>query len=139
MGSMSNYLETVVSNCALRGTGIANDTWRLYIALFTATPGETGGGTEASFTSYARQKMRTDAQINTDAFTVPDGSGTSTNSQTVTFPTNTGSSQTVTSWGIFDAVTGGNMLFYGALTTSKTVDNGDSLSLPPGSVAITWD
>ena len=44
----------------------------------------------------------------------------------ITFPAPTASWGVVTGTGIFDAATGGNMLFYGALTISKTINNGDA-------------
>lgn len=110
----------------------------LYCALFTVTPTSAGGGTEASYTGYARQPFRTGAQLNTDQFTVNNGSGMAQNSQVLTFPANAGTSQTVVGMAIFDAVTGGNMLMFSALSASKSIDPADVPSFPAGSIQITW-
>jgi len=39
--------------------------------------------------------------------------------------------------GIFDAQTGGNLLWYGDLTQSKTVDSGDTFKINAGDLVIT--
>jgi hypothetical protein len=41
--------------------------------------------------------------------------------------------------GIFDAITSGNMLLYGALTTNKTTDAGDTLRIATGSLSVSID
>jgi hypothetical protein len=38
-----------------------------------------------------------------------------------------------------DASTGGNLLFHGALTQSKTVSNGDTFKFNAGSFTLTMD
>lgn len=139
MSNMSNYLETIVSNSILRGVTIATDAYRLYLALYTVAPTDAGGGTEATFTGYARQPFRTGGQVNTDQFTVPDGAGTASNSQVLTYAANAGAQQIVVAAAIHDAVTAGNQLFQGALNSSKTIDPTDVLSFPAASVKITWD
>ena len=137
MTNMTNTLETSVSNAVLRGGTYTGG--RLYMALFTAAPGETGGGTEATFTGYARVSFRSDVQVNSDQFTVPDGAGTAQNSNDLIYAANSGTSQTVTHFGIMDALSGGNMLFWGPLAASKTIDPTDIPSFPAGTVKITWN
>jgi hypothetical protein len=40
---------------------------------------------------------------------------------------------------MFDASTSGNLLFHGALTASKTINDGDAApTFPAGSLVITW-
>ena len=39
--------------------------------------------------------------------------------------------------GIWDASTSGNLLFYGAVTASKAVASGDTISLAAGALVIT--
>ena len=41
--------------------------------------------------------------------------------------------------GVFDALSGGNLIAYGALTTSKTIDTGDVFRIPAGDLDITLD
>ena len=100
----------------------------MYAALFTVAPSDTGGGTEVSGGAYARQSM---------AFSVS-GTGTlATNSAAVEYPTATANYGTVVAVGIFDASTGGNLLAYANLTTSKTVSSGDVFRFNAGDVDIT--
>lgn len=94
----------------------------LYVALFTAAPGETGGGTEVSGGSYARVEYDP-SDSNWDAAT--SGDGLSDNALDVTFPAPTANWGLVSDMAIFNRASGGDMLIYDTLTTSKTVNNGD--------------
>lgn len=114
---------------AAAGTGPAT----LYYALFTATPSDTGGGTEVTGGSYARVAVTSSAanMASTGGATTTTNpsvgtSGTTSNNAAITFPAPTANWGTITSFAVFDATTGGNMLIWGALTTSKTVNNGDA-------------
>lgn len=125
--SFTNDLETRVLQWALtNGSPTRPTAW--YIGLFTAAPGETGGGTEVSGGSYARTSA---------TFTV--SGNTATNSGAVEFPTATGSWGTITHAAVFDASTSGNMLLYAALTASKTIATGDILRIPAGDLDVTLD
>jgi hypothetical protein len=97
-----------------------------YIGLFTAAPGEAGGGTEVSGGSYVRM-----------AVTLSVSGDTATNSAAVEWPTASASWGTVTHIAIFDALTTGNMLSYATLTASKTIASGDVLRIPASSLTIT--
>jgi len=99
-----------------------------YLALYTAAPGETGGGTEVSGGAYARQSV---------AFTTT--GNTTSNSAAVEYPTATSSFGTVTHVGVFDASTGGNLMAYATLSSSKTIDTGDVFRVPAGDLDITLD
>jgi len=127
--SFSNSTETLVLNWLLTG-GTATRPTAWYLALYTAAPGEAGGGTEVTTvgTAYARQSA---------AFTV--SGNTASNTSAVEFPTATASYGTVSHVGVFDAVTGGNLIAYAALTTSKVIDTGDVLRVPAGDLDITLD
>lgn len=125
--SFSNFLENKVLGHVFGATPYTAPA-TLYVGLFTSNPGETGSGTEVSGGSYARQTV---------AFTVT-GSQAS-NTAAVEFPTATASWGTITYAAIYDAVSGGNLLAYGALTTSKTIDNGDVFRIPAGDFDINLD
>lgn len=125
--SFSNYLENKVLDHVFGGVAYTAPA-TLYVGLFTSSPGETGSGTEVSGGSYARQTI---------AFTVT-GSQAS-NTAAVEFPTATASWGTVTFAAIYDALSGGNLLAYGALTTSKTIDSGDVFRIPAGDFDINLD
>lgn len=103
-----------------------------YVALYTATPSDTGGGTEVTGGSYARVAVNmtlanwagTQAAASTTASSGT--SGTTSNNGTITFPAPTGNWGTITSMALYDQLTGGNEIIYGALTTSKSVNSGDA-------------
>ena len=123
--SFSNYLETEVLEWAFTGSGGTRPTaW--YLALFTAAPSDTGGGTEVSGGAYARQSV---------TFTV--SGNTASNSAAIEYPTATASYGTVTHVGVYDASSAGNLLCYATLTASKAIDTGDVFRIPAGDLDIT--
>lgn len=125
--SFTNDLETRVLQWALtNGSPTRPTAW--YIGLFTAAPGETGGGTEVSGGSYVREAV---------TFTV--SGNTATNSAAIEWPTATATWGTITHVAVFDADTGGNMLVYASLTSSKTIASGDVLRIPAGDLDVTLD
>ena len=127
--SFSNTYETNVLTWAFTATSVTRPTaW--YIALFTTDPAEDASGTEvsASGTAYARQSA---------SFTV--SGNTASNSAAIEFPTATATYGTVTHVGVYDALSGGNLIAYAALTTSKTIDTGDVLRVPLGDLNVTLD
>ena len=58
-------------------------------------------------------------------------SGTISNNAAITFPAPTANWGTVVEYCVFDASTAGNLLFRAALTTSKTINNGDAAPASP--------
>lgn len=121
MGAKTNYLEDAIIGHLFRGTPYTAPT-TLYVALFTAAPGEAGGGTEVSGGSYARVAVA-NSSAQWDA--TSGGNGTTANTNTITFPAPTGDWGQVTHWGIYDASTAGNLLIYADLTDPKSINNGD--------------
>lgn len=131
MAALSDYLENKLIDWLLRGqtfTAPAN----VYIGLLTAAPSDTGGGTEVSGGAYARVQVAssltnwagTQAAAST---TASSGTGGQTsNNAAITFPAPSANWGTVTHFGVYDASSAGNLLFYGALGASKTVNNGDA-------------
>jgi len=61
------------------------------------------------------------------------------NSAAVEFNAATGSWGTVSHFGLFDALSGGNLLIHGALTASKVISSGDILKIAIGDMDITAD
>ena len=130
MGAMSDYLENKLIDHVFRATSFTAPS-SIYIALFTANPSDSGGGTEVTGGSYARVNLAPSisnwANTQTSGTGASSGtSGTTSNSSTITFASPTANWGTITGMAAFDASTSGNMLFWAALTTSKTVNNGDA-------------
>jgi hypothetical protein len=125
-GNLTNYLENKLIDHFL-GTTSYTMPADVYVALFTVSPGEAGGGTEVTGGSYARQIA---------TFTAA-SSGATSNDSNIDF---TGMpAETTVAIGIFDALTSGNILLYGTLTTNKTTDAGDTLRIATGDLDISID
>ena len=127
--SFTNFLETEILDHVFAGSAYSAPGTH-YLALYTAAPGETGGGTEVttSGTAYARQSV---------AFTTT--GNTTSNTAAVEYPTATASFGTVTHVGVFDAATAGNLMAYATLSSSKAIDSGDVFRVPTGDLDITLD
>src|SRR5436190_11448674 len=131
MSAMTNYLENKLVDFLLRGQAFVPPT-TVYVALFTAMPDETGGGTEVSGNGYARKIVPcsstdwcgTQGIGTTGAST--GSSGTTANNATLTFPTPTGSWGTIIGAGMYDAASGGNLLASGLLDAAQVVNTGNT-------------
>lgn len=136
MGSFSNYLEDKLLDHAFGGSDYTRPA-TVYAALATTTPTDATTGTnivEPSGGSYARVSITN----NSTNFPASSG-GSKSNGTAITFPTATASWGTVTAVAIIDAASNGNIMAWGALTASKTVDSGDTVSFAIGALVITLD
>lgn len=125
----SNYLETALLN-HIRGSTSFTQPSGLYVGLFHASPEDDGSGlaSEVSGGGYARQAI---------IFGIPDD-GRIANTGTIEFTNINGASNTpITHIGIFDAQSGGNLLFHGPLLTPKNIVEGGDAQFAPGSIGIT--
>ena len=107
----------------------------VYVGLFTAAPDDQGGGTEVFGGSYARQSV---------SFAAPTDNGASSGSQAasaaeIVFPAASADWGTITAVGLFDAVSGGNLLMYGSLSAAQTVNAGSQFVIPAGSLTALLD
>ena len=143
MTQASNYLENKLTDLIFRGQAFTAPA-TLYVSLHTADPTDAAGGAEVSGGSYARVPIT--ASLANWAGTQSAGSttassgtgGASSNNGAVTFPAPTANWGSVTHFGIWDALSGGNLLVYGALTVPKTVNNGDAApSFAAAALAVT--
>lgn len=135
MAAMSDYLEVELRKHLFR-TGSFTKPTVLAVALFTAAPSDSGGGTEVTGGSYARVD-RPPLDANWTAASATDG--LTDNAADIVFPAPTANWGVVTHFGIFDALTAGNLLFHGALTTPKTINNLDPApKFVAGSLDVTF-
>lgn len=125
-GNLSDYLENKVLDHIL-GTTTYTKPSTVYVALYTSAPNDAGGGTQVTGGSYARQTAAFDAAA----------SGATQNSANIDFVNMPAC--TVTAIGIFDALTTGNLLVWGTLATSKSLDAGDTLRIATGDLDISLD
>jgi len=129
MSSFSDYTENLLLNWLLTTNSATRPTaW--YVGLFTAAPSDTGGGTEVTGNGYAR--------VATGTISISGTSTTATNAAAIEFAAASGGNWgTITHAAIFDASTGGNMLAWAALTTSRTINSGDVFRIPASSLTVT--
>lgn len=125
-GNLSNYLENKLIDHFL-GTTTYTKPSAVYVALYSAAPSDAGGGTEISGGSYARQSAAFSAS----------SAGATSNSANIDFANMP--AVTVVAIGIHDALTAGNLLLWGTLTTNKTTDAGDTLRIATGDLDISID
>ena len=127
MSAKSDYLEKKILDYVLRNTADWAPT-AVFLSLHTSSPGETDGN-EISGNGYSRVQIEFDEAHSTN--------GTAANTNVETFTASGGNFGAITHFGIHDASSGGNLLYYGALTDGKTIEDGDTLSFAAGSIVIT--
>lgn len=154
MSAMSDFLENKIVDFLFRGQALGitgasaaagTGPTNLYVGLLTAAPSDAGGGTEVSGNGYARvtvgSSMANWAGTQSAGSTIASSGtgGVTSNNGAISFPTPTGAGWgTVTHFGIYDATTAGNLLLWGALTTSKTINAGDTVSFAAGQLTVTF-
>jgi hypothetical protein len=128
--AMSDYLELALLD---HMTGFAAYTRpaSVWAALYSAAPSDSGGGTQLTGAGgYARKQITFGAA----------SAGIVANSANVTFGPASGADwAAATHFGIFDAETSGNLLFWGALDTARTVAVGQSAQFNATTDKLTVD
>lgn len=141
--SKTNTYETDILELLFNATALANvadnaaasPLTNLYVSLHTADPGEAGSQTtsEATYTSYARV-----AVARTSGGWTVTGNSVSPVS-TISFPACTGSTNTITHFGVGSLSSGAGYLFYkGTVTPNISVSSGVTPQLTTSST-ITED
>lgn len=125
MAGISNFLTHKLLDHVLRGVTYSPPS-TVYMALYTSNPGDGDTGTEVSGNGYQRQSVTFSAASNRRIV----------NSNQVEFPEATGPWGTITHFGLRDAQTGGNLLFYGALTAPVTIGQGQQLIFKAGDIVV---
>ena len=134
MTAMTDYLEGKIIDHIFRTATFAKPT-DLTIHLYTAAPGEAGGGTEVSGGSYAPVSV---PPLDTNWAAPSTGNGQTKNLADIVFPAPTANWGQVVAWAIKDQA--GNMLFYHVMATPKTVNNGDPApKFSANSLQVTFD
>lgn len=139
MSKFSNYTETNIIETTLRGAAFPVPS-AVYLALFTADPTDANVTANevgiAAWPAYVR-KDAADGGAISSGWTAP-ADGVSTNAKAITFAANNGAGNvTVTHIGMYDASTGGNLLYHAPLVSSKTLLPGDVISFGIGALTVT--
>lgn len=115
------YLDNVLINAALRNTPFVPPPL-VFVSLYTVAPTASGGGTEVSGGGYGRQPV---------VFTAP-SNGVVSNVSDVNFPIAGTDWGTIVAFGICDASSGGNIMYYGNLSAPRSVLTNDQVRFPAG-------
>lgn len=150
MALMNDYLRNKLVDFLLRAQAFTPPATQ-YVGLMTTNATHAvGSGTEVSGGSYARVAVTagmgatgwagTQSAGSTTTSSGTGASAVTSNNGTITFPAPTANWGVVTGWTIWDASSSGNMLFFGPLSVSKTINNGDAApSFASGALALTFD
>ena len=129
--SFADYLEDALLDHLFGKATFTSPT--IHVALSTADPLDDGSGlAEPSGNGYSRVATAP-ADWNASSGGLVD------NLSEIAFPQATGSWGTVTHFALFDADTAGTMLLHGALTASKSIDNGDTAKFAAGDLDVSLD
>lgn len=122
----SKYLRQYVLEHVLMQADHPSPT-NLYLGLFLEDPTDEGTGTEVSGDGYVRQEVawefgsRVDEVINTAL---------------LEFPEALEDWGIATHWGVFDAVTDGNLLYFAVINLQRDTGTGDFNVVPAGRLKI---
>lgn len=133
MAGFSNYLELEVLDHVFK-VGSYTPATNLYVALCKSTIDDTHTGTtlpsEVTGAGYARKQCNTWTAA---------ASGSTVNTGAITFAQAEADWGVVTDYAIVDASSAGNIIAYGKLTTSKTIQSGDTPQFGAGDLKVTLD
>jgi hypothetical protein len=120
MAAFSNYMEDAIT-AWINGTTFPAAPTNTFVQLYSQDPTDAGSSTGALFTrvTYAATGWTRGTG----------GAGTLSNTNVITITSSAPTAQTATFFAVFDASTGGNLLFYGALTPpeGKSIAVGDEV------------
>jgi hypothetical protein len=130
MGQFSTYLQNKILDHILKVASYTPAT-HLYLGLSAADPLEDGSGlSEPSSGAYAR--------VIVDDFEIANLRKTR-NATELVFTAASNSWGTMTHWAIFDHISSGNMLAFGALYESKSVITGTVVSVHAGDIEVAFN
>lgn len=128
MSDFSNYMEGNIANW-LRGVQMPTPPTALYVALFSANPGEAGSlANEVTTTVRAAGRPVLTLGAHTD--------GVMTNSADADFGASAGT-VTVTHFAIMDAASAGNVLMFKAFATAQQIQATNPVKFASGALTVT--
>ena len=126
--AFSNYLEDEITGW-INGTTFDAAPTSTFVQLYSQNPDEGGSPTGALYTRVA---------VAAGGWTrVTSGVASLSNTAAITITSSAPSGATATHVAVFDTLTGGNMLFYGALAASKVIASGDEIKFNATTLVLT--
>jgi hypothetical protein len=134
---MSDSMENQVLDMQVGRAAITQKT--VYLGLYNTPPTDAGGGGEVTTvgTGYARKQLNTPPSTN-PYFGSPAANGQVANTADIPMATPSASWGTVTAVGLFDALTGGNLLLWTPIT-ARTINQNDTVTFSAGSIVLVAD
>lgn len=134
-GNISNYLELKLLAHSVGQADFAApvDT---FAALFLVAPTDSTTGTEVSAGNY--QRSGSPGRADPISWGAP-ASGAIANNADIDFGTADANWGTVVALGIFDQLTTGNLLWYGTLGNTVTINTTDSYKITSGGLTLALD
>lgn len=128
MAAFSNYMEDAITGW-INGTTFPAAPTNTFVQLYSQDPTDAGSATGALYTriTYASGGWTRGTG----------GAGTLTNTNVITITSSAGSAATASHFAVFDASTGGNLIFHGALSTSKSIAVGDEVKFNASQLTLT--
>ena len=118
MAAFSNYMEDAIT-AWINGTTFPSAPTNTYVQLYSQDPTDEGSATGALYTRIS---------VASGGWTRgTGGAGTLSNTGVITITSSEASGATATHVAVFNEITGGNLLFYGALSASKSIGVGDEV------------
>lgn len=142
--ALTNYLENKLIDTFLRAQAYTMPA-TVSVGLFTTCPTDSSSAGEVTGGSYARVDITSSlanwsgTQSEGSTTTSSGSGGLTKNNNVITFPTATTDWGTVACFGVFDASTSGNLLFYAALTASRNITNGSTASFAAAALSFQID
>jgi len=141
MSGLSKHLALSLFNMSLNPVRAAYiPPVGLWLGLHTASPSDSTYGHEATYGAYERQPLNSLTAQPLSEGANGDVDILVTNGSALVFSASTGpAGQTITHWSIWDSETlgDGNILYSGALGSSRLIVVGDSVVIPEGAIQIT--
>lgn len=130
MTQMTNHFEDRVIQFFFRNNADTDSAdANVYLALYSTAPTDSSAGVELSGNGYQRYAI---------TFNDPAGTGTTTNSNTITFTASGGAWSAIAAHGICDAATVGNIMMYESVA-GPTLADGDSYEFGAADITLTLD
>jgi len=126
----SNYAKQLVLKLiALNDQNVTLPTV-LYLALFETDPTAAGNGVEASYTNYVRKAVAFNPS------TIIGNAAIIQNSGEIQYPVVPAPSTSIAFAGLMTALNGGDLVYYGPLAATYSLDQGVQPVVPVGSLTV---
>lgn len=134
MSAFSNYLEDQITGW-IAGTAFATAPTATFVQLYNGDPLDTGlGGTPIVIATAARTSIASGTGSWTRGTA---GNGTITNASAFTITTSATATASATYVAVFNASASGDLLFYGLLSSAKTIAVGDEVKFNINALTLT--